>query len=63
MSCLPVSTPTRRLNAGGVPVVDVPAKLAAWVRSLDSGHGRKTDPAVPAVTKVRDRRRADAARV
>jgi transposase len=33
----------QRLLADGEQVVDVPAKLAARVRMLDTGHGRKTD--------------------
>ncbi len=33
----------QRLLADGRHVVDVPAKLAARVRLLDTGHGRKTD--------------------
>jgi transposase len=33
----------QQLVAAGEPVVDVPAKLAARARLLDSGHGRKTD--------------------
>jgi transposase len=33
----------QRLLADGQHVVDVPAKLAARVRLLDTGHGRKTD--------------------
>jgi transposase len=33
----------QRLVADGEHVVDVPAKLAARVRVLDTGHGRKTD--------------------
>ena len=33
----------QRLLADGEHVVDVPAKLAARVRLLDTGHGRKTD--------------------
>jgi transposase len=33
----------QRLLADGEHVVDVPAKLAARVRMLDSGHGRKSD--------------------
>jgi len=33
----------QRLVADGHHVVDVPAKLAARVRLLDTGHGRKTD--------------------
>jgi transposase len=33
----------QRLLADGEHVVDVPAKLAARVRMLDTGHGRKTD--------------------
>jgi transposase len=36
---------TRRLAADGVEVIDVPAKLAARVRLLSTGHGRKTDEA------------------
>ena len=36
---------TARLRADGVDVVDVPAKLAARVRMLSTGHGRKTDDA------------------
>jgi transposase len=34
---------TQRLTADGVEVSDVPAKLAARVRVLSTGHGRKTD--------------------
>ena len=34
-----------RLLADGLAVADVPAKLAARVRTLSSGHGRKTDAA------------------
>jgi transposase len=34
----------QRLVADGEPVLDVPAKLAARVRVLSVGHGRKTDP-------------------
>ncbi|MDT7709119.1 MAG: transposase [Pseudonocardiales bacterium] len=34
-----------RLLADGLAVVDVPAKLAAGVRALSTGHGRKTDEA------------------
>src|SRR5918995_3967763 len=33
----------QRLLANGEHVVDVPAKLAARARMLDTGHGRKTD--------------------
>jgi transposase len=33
----------RRLLSDGEQVVDVPAKLAARARMLDTGHGRKTD--------------------
>ena len=33
----------QRLLADGEHVVDVPAKLAARARMLDTGHGRKTD--------------------
>jgi transposase len=36
---------TARLAADGVQVVDVPAKLAARVRLLSIGHGRKNDDA------------------
>jgi transposase len=36
---------TRRLRADGIEVIDVPAKLAARVRVLSIGHGRKTDDA------------------
>jgi transposase len=35
----------QRLVADGEQVVDVPAKLAARVRVLSTGHGRKSDPA------------------
>lgn len=34
-----------RLSGDGIAVVDVPAKLAARVRVLSSGHSRKTDAA------------------
>jgi transposase len=36
---------TRLLAADGLAVADVPAKLAARVRTLSTGHGRKTDEA------------------
>src|SRR5271168_1104516 len=36
---------TARLRADGIDVVDVPAKLAARVRMLSTGHGRKNDDA------------------
>jgi transposase len=36
---------TQRLHADGIAVTDVPAKLAARVRMLSTGHGRKTDEA------------------
>ncbi len=36
---------TQRLAADGIAVIDVPAKLAARVRLLSTGHGRKTDEA------------------
>ncbi|MFD1531627.1 IS110 family transposase [Pseudonocardia aurantiaca] len=36
---------TTRLLADGLAVADVPAKLAARVRTLSTGHGRKTDEA------------------
>jgi transposase len=36
---------TARLRTDGLDVVDVPAKLAARVRMLSTGHGRKTDDA------------------
>jgi transposase len=35
----------QRLVADGERVIDVPAKLATRVRVLDTGHGRKNDPA------------------
>jgi hypothetical protein len=34
----------QRLVSDGEQVLDVPAKLAAWVRMLSVGHGRKSDP-------------------
>jgi transposase len=34
----------QQLVSDGEQVVDVPAKLAARVRVLSTGHGRKTDP-------------------
>jgi transposase len=36
---------TARLSEDGITVVDVPAKLAARVRLLSNGHGRKSDAA------------------
>jgi len=36
---------TQRLHTDGIEVTDVPAKLAARVRVLSTGHGRKTDEA------------------
>jgi transposase len=36
---------TARLSGEGIAVVDVPAKLAARVRVLSTGHGRKSDAA------------------
>jgi transposase len=36
---------TARLRSDGVDVLDVPAKLAARVRELSTGHGRKNDEA------------------
>jgi transposase len=36
---------TARLKADGIEVLDVPAKLAARVRLLSTGHGRKNDDA------------------
>jgi transposase len=36
---------TTRLRAEGIEVIDVPAKLAARVRLLSTGHGRKNDNA------------------
>ncbi len=36
---------TTRLRTDGVDVIDVPAKLAARVRMLSTGHGRKNDDA------------------
>src|SRR5947199_9695635 len=35
----------QRLVADGERVIDVPAKLSTRVRVLDTGHGRKHDPA------------------
>ena len=43
----------QRLVADGEHVVDVPAKLAARVRLLDTGHGRKTDAHAVAAAAVR----------
>jgi hypothetical protein len=36
---------TTRLRADDIEVIDVPAKLAAQVRVLSTGHGRKSDDA------------------
>ncbi|MFJ6263384.1 hypothetical protein ACIQH2_31810, partial [Rhodococcus erythropolis] len=36
---------THRLSDDGVNVIDVPAKLAARVRLLSTGHGRKSEDA------------------
>ncbi|WP_323055478.1 IS110 family transposase, partial [Mycolicibacterium sp. J2] len=36
---------TVRLRRHGITVLDVPAKLAARVRLLSTGHGRKSDEA------------------
>src|SRR4051794_21642220 len=36
---------TARLRTDGIDVIDVPAKLAARVRMLSTGHGRKNDEA------------------
>ncbi len=36
---------TTLLRSEGIEVIDVPAKLAARVRVLSSGHGRKNDDA------------------
>jgi hypothetical protein len=36
---------TTRLRGDGIDVVDVPAKLAARVRLLSTGHRRKSDDA------------------
>jgi hypothetical protein len=36
---------TARLSEESIAVVDVPAKLAARVRLLSTGHGRKSDEA------------------
>jgi len=35
----------QRLVSDGETVVDVPAKLSTRVRAMDTGHGRKNDPA------------------
>lgn len=59
---------SNRLVRDGIEVVDVPAKLAARVRVLSTGHGRKTDQAdavsvgIAALTATRlNTARADAA--
>ena len=49
---------TYRLSDDGVDVVDVPAKLAARVRLLSTGHGAKTTTQTPS----RSGRRVDRAR-
>ena len=43
----------QRLPADGEHVVDVPAKLSARARALDTEHNRKTDPHAVAVVAVR----------
>ena len=47
----------QRLVANGEQVLDVPAKLAARVRVLSVGHGRKSDPddAVSVAVAARER--------
>jgi transposase len=45
----------QRLLADGEQVVDVPAKLSARARLLDTGHNRKTDAHAVAVVAVRNR--------
>ena len=44
---------TTRLATDGIEVIDVPAKLAARVRVLSSGHGRKNDDADARVGRYR----------
>ena len=44
---------TTLLRTDGIEVIDVPAKLAARVRVLSSGHGRKNDDARRAVGRYR----------
>ena len=43
----------QRLLSDGEHVLDVPAKLSARARALDTGHNRKTDPHAVAVVAVR----------
>jgi hypothetical protein len=56
---------TSRLRTAGIDVVDVPAKLAARVRMLSTGHGRKNDDAdaVSVGIAARSARRLDSAAV
>ncbi len=53
----------QQLVAAGEHVVDVPATLAARVRTLDTGHGRKTDRADARSVAVVAARRPDLPRV
>ncbi len=56
---------TARLRTDGIGVVDVPAKLAARVRMLSTGHGRKNDDAdaVSVGIAARNARRLNSAAV
>ena len=55
---------TARLRTDGIDVVDVPAKLAARVRMLSTGHGRKNDAdAVSVAIAARSARRLNSAAV
>ena len=56
---------TARLRTDGIDVVDVPAKLAARVRMLSTGHGRKNDDAdaVSVAIAARSARRLNSAAV
>lgn len=53
----------QQLVAAGEDVVDVPAKLAARVRVLTTGHGRKTDDADAASVAIAARHHPDLRRV
>ena len=56
---------TARLRTDGIDVIDVPAKLAARVRMLSTGHGRKNDDAdaVSVAIAARSARRLNSAAV
>jgi hypothetical protein len=51
-------TLAQQLVRDGEPVVDVPAKLAARVRLLSTGHGRKSDPTTRSRSRGRPWRQA-----